>query len=426
MNTYMNGGRLVVLAITALGALATRAEATVNDEAEVIIEWNQLLQANIPATSGLFGPRYYAILHIAMFDAVNSIERHYERYHVQVPANALASTEAAAAQAAHDVLVALIPGAQGSFDTALRTRLGTIQWWRAAQGVAIGKKVAQAILDWRTGDGSEQPNIAYLPPALPGWWQPAVPGQVAAFVQFANVEPFALPTPTLYLPDPPPLLNSAEYAANLEEVKILGSIDSGARTADQTLAAKLWGGAGYRPSFPFPVWNNVASEVARSQYLSLSKTARLFALINVSINDGVQTSHTSKHVYGFWRPITAVRRADEDMNDQTTADPSWTPLLPTPPYPSHSSNLTCVGASAARALVRVFQTDALPFIVSWEGTGGNANVTRSYTSFSQLAEEGAVSRVHGGIHFTFELTTSHESCKKVADYVVDHYMRRKR
>jgi hypothetical protein len=122
----------------------------------------------MPATAGLFGPRYYAILHIAMFDAINSIENEYQRYRVQVPANPAASAEAAAAQAAHDVLVALIPTAEGTFDAALQGRLATIHSWRAAQGAAVGKKVARAILEWRTGDGSEQPNIPYLPPALPG------------------------------------------------------------------------------------------------------------------------------------------------------------------------------------------------------------------------------------------------------------------
>jgi PAP2 superfamily len=426
MSTFKHSGRLTILAIAALGLSATTVQATVGDDAEVVSEWNQILQANIPATAGLFGPRYYAILHIAIFDAVNSIEGDFQRYHVHVPANPAASAEAAAAQAAHDVLVALIPAGQATFDTALRDRLATLHWWRAAQGVAVGKKVARAILEWRTGDGSEQPNIPYLPPALPGLWQPAVPGQIAAFVQFGNVEPFALPTPTLYLPVPPPMLNSSEYATDLNQVKEVGAFNSGTRSADQTLVARLFGGAGYRPAFPFPIWNNVARDVARSRHLSLIETARLFALVGVSINDGVQTSHSNKHVYGLWRPITAIQRAGEDMNDQTTADPGWAPLIPTPPYPSHPSNLTCVGASAAQVLARVFRTDALPFTVTWEGTGGNANVTRSYSSFSQLAEEGAMSRVYGGVHFLFELTAAHESCSKVADFVVDRYMRRRR
>jgi hypothetical protein len=426
MSRLKHSGRLTVFVIAALGLSATSVHATMSDNAEVVMEWNQVLQANMPATAGLFAPRYYAILHIAMFDAVNSIEQDHHRYHIQVAAHPAASAQIAAAQAAHDVLVALIPGGRDTFDTALRTRVATIHPWRAAQGAAVGRKVARAILEWRTRDGSEQPNIPYLPPALPGLWQPAVPGQVAAFVQFGNVEPFALPTPTLYLPDPPPMLNSSEYAVDLNQVKEVGSINSVTRTADQTLTARLFGGAGYLPAFPFPLWNNVARDAARSRHLSLVQTARLFALVGVAINDALQSSHSSKHVYGLWRPITAIRRAGEDMNDQTSADPAWLPLIPTPPYPSHPSNLTCVGSSAARVLARVFHTDALPFTVTWQGTGGNANVTRSYDSFSQLADEGAISRVYGGVHFLFELTASHESCSRIADHVVDRYMRRHR
>jgi hypothetical protein len=151
----------------------------------------------------------------------------------------------------------------------------------------------------------------------------------------------------------------------------------------------------------------------------------LFALLNASIHDGVQTSHTSKYTYGLWRPVTAIQRADEDLNDMTMAEPAWMPLVNTPPYPSHSSNLTCVGASAARTLARVLHTDAIPFSVSWTGTGGNANVTRSYAAFSDLALEGGIARVYAGIHFPFELAASHKSCRKVADYIVDHYARRR-
>jgi hypothetical protein len=154
MITLKHSGRLtILLAITALGLSATAVQATVTDDAEVVIQWNQLLQANIPATAGLFAPRYYAILHIAMFDAINSIEGDYKRYRVQVSAHPAASAEAAAAQAAHDVLVALIPTAEDTFDRALQGRLATIHSWRATQGSAVGKKVARAILQWRTGDG---------------------------------------------------------------------------------------------------------------------------------------------------------------------------------------------------------------------------------------------------------------------------------
>lgn len=377
---------------------------------------------HIPPTAGIFSFRYYAMLHIAMFDAVNSIEGDYQRYHVHIRAAPTASAEAAAAQAAHDVLVALIPEAQASFDAALAKRLADIPAWRARPGVVVGRKVAQAIVDWRTGDGTELPNLPYTPPALPGVWQPAAPGQVAAFVHFANVEPFALITATQYLPEPPPALNSAVYAADFEEVKAIGSATSAVRTEEQTMLARTFAGIGYSPG-PFALWSQVGREVVRSRGLSLPKSARLFALMSVAMHDGLQTSHTSKFVYNLWRPITAIQRAGEDLNDATLADPSWMPLLPTPPYPSHASNLTCIGTSAARALARILGNDAVPFTVTWTGTGGNANVTRAYSSFSELAEQGALSRVHGGIHFMFELSAAAESCRQVADYAADHFMR---
>jgi hypothetical protein len=422
-NTLRAG--VALAAVAACGAFTAAAEAGWAEDREVVIEWNGLLTASMPPTAGLFTPRYYAMLHIAMFDAANSVERDYEPYHIAVQANPAASVEAAAAQAARDVLAALVPAAEASFDAALQNRLAKIHPMRAARGAAIGKTVAQAILDWRTGDGAEQPNLPYVPPALTGVWQPASPGQVAAFVQFANVAPFALPTPTLHFSVPSPLLNSAEYAADVEQVKSVGSIDSAVRTADQTLTARLFAGAGYTPSLPFALWNHVTRDVARAKSLSLVATARAFALVNAAMHDGVQSTHTAKYIYGLWRPIHAIRRADEDLNDQTAADPSWTPLINTPPYPSHPSNLTCVGASAARALGRVFRTDAVPFTLTWTGTNGNADVTRAYTSFTALAEEGAWSRVYGGIHFAFELTASHESCAKVADYVLRNYAKRK-
>lgn len=415
---------VAILAITVLGISMTPARAKASDDPDVIIEWNQILQNKVPP--GLVSPHYYAMLHIAMFDAVNSIEGAYERYHVRVPANRAASAEAAAAQAAHDLLLSLIPAGAAEFKTALDNRLAAIEPWRAALGVAVGRKVGKAMLDWRAGDGFGQPNPAYVPPALPGLWQPTPPGfAAAAFVNFGSVEPFGLLTPTQFLPDPLPLLNSAEYATDLEYVKEIGSINSASRTREQTLVGRLFAGAGYTPTFPFPIWNNVGRDVARSQHLSLIKTARLFALLNASIHDGLQTSHTSKYIYGLWRPITAIQRAGEDLNDLTTADLGWMPLVNTPPYPSHSSNLTCVGASAARTLARVLHADAIPFTVSWTGTGGNANVTRSYAAFSDLAVEGGLARVYAGIHFPFELTASHKSCRKVADYIVDHYARRR-
>lgn len=404
--------------------MATLPAHAGHENPEVIVEWNQLLQANIPSTAGLLVPRYYAMLHVAMFDAANAIERQYTPYHARLLANPAASAEAAAAQAGHDILTALIttPEAKAQFDAALQARLATIHPWRAAAGVAVGRRVASDILAWRSTDGSSVPSPAYVLPAIPGLWQPASTGQVAQLVNFGEFTPFGLLTSTQYLPDAPPPLNSALYAQDVEEVRALGSATSTVRTAEQTQTARLFASVGNSTTH-WAMWNNVARDVARQAQWSLVDTARLFALMNASIHDGLQTSHTSKYVYGLWRPITAIRRAAEDLNDATIADPAWTPLLSTPPYPSHSSNQTCVGTSAARALARVAGHDDVAISVTWVGTQGNANVTRQYASFSELAQQQARSRVFGGIHFNFELTASQESCTKVADYVVDHYAR---
>jgi hypothetical protein len=416
---------LAAAAILVLGVFAAKSEATnTAGDREVVLEWNQALIANVPASAAVFTFRHHAMVHIAMFDAVNSIQDRYTPYHVRVPAPATASAEAAAAQAAHDVLVALIPSAKTTFDQLLASRLARISPWRALQGVAVGKKVARSIIEWRTADGFEAPNLPYAPPALPGLWQPTAPGQVAAFVQFQHTEPFGLLTPTQYLPGPPPQLNSPEYAADLTYVQEIGSINSATRTADQTQLARLVAGVGYSPG-PFGLWSTVAQTVVRSKKLSLIDTARVFALLSAAMNDGLQTSHSSKFVYNLWRPITAIQRAGEDLNDQTTADPAWTPLLGTPAYPSHSSNVACIAASASRTLARLFKTDAVPFAMTWTGTGGNANVTRNYSRFSELSEQAGISRVYGGIHFRFELDASYEACTKVADFLADHYMQRR-
>jgi hypothetical protein len=410
-----------VLFAVAMVVAAPPADAT-GESAEVVVEWNQLLQTNIPATAGLLAPRYYAILHVAMFEAVNAIERGYSPYRVPLVGHPGASAEAAAAQAGRDVLVALIPAGQAAFDAALAARLAEIPPWRAAAGVSVGRRASEAILAWRANDGETAPSPAWSLPALPGLWQPTPPAFSAPqFVHFGDVEPFGLLTPTQYLPDPPPTLTSAKYTEDFEEVLLLGSATSAVRTAEQTQTARLFASVG-NSTIHFAMWNNVARDVAGSSYWSLVDTARLFALVNVSIHDSLQTSHTSKFVYGLWRPVTAIQRADEDLNPATAADSSWLPLLTTPPYPSHSSNMTCVGAGAARALARAFGTDAIPFSVTWVGTGGNPNVTRDYAGFWQLADQQARSRVYGGIHFTFELTTSQESCVQVADYIYDNYM----
>jgi hypothetical protein len=408
-----------------LGWIAVAASAgPPRPDAEAIVEWNELLQSVVPA-GGLNPPRYYAMLHIAMFDAVNSVERGYGRYRFSVPCAPGASSEAAAAQAGHDILAALFtsPDQVAKFDAALKARLDLINPGRARMGTLVGKSIAKQVLDWRRNDGWSATPPAFALPAFPGVWQPTPPAfQAAQFAQFATTQPFALLTPTQYQPRRPPALDSPEYAEAFNEVKRLGSVSSIERTAEQTQLARLFASV-TSSTVHWGLWNHVARDTARAQHLSLIDTARLFALLNVSIHDGVQTSHSSKFVYALWRPISAIRRADEDLNPLTDTDPTWTSLLTTPPYPSHAGNQACVGASAARALALFYGTDAMPFNAVWIGTTGNPDVTRPYAGFWQMATDQANSRVYGGIHFTFENDASREACPRVPEYVFAHYMR---
>jgi hypothetical protein len=170
------------------------------------------------------------------------------------------------------------------------------------------------------------------------------------------------------------------------------------------------------------VWTNVARDVARDRGLSLLETARLFALVNVSMHDGVQTRQTSKFVYGLWRPVTAIRNADADLNPDTDSDPSWLPLLTTPPYPSYAGNMSCVGASAARALALAFGTDKIPIAVTWQQSGGLPDVTHYFSGFWEAAEEQAISRVYGGIHYQFDTDAGQDIGRRVAEFVFANYM----
>jgi hypothetical protein len=408
-----------VFGVIGFATSATQAGAS-TDDAEVVVQWNELLESVQPV-GGLAHPRQYAMLHIAMFDAINSITRTHRPYRFQVRAPHGAPPEVAAAQAAHDVAVALFPGAQSTFDAALEARLATVSTWQARSATNVGKAVAAAVLAWRADDGWTTPPPAFVQPPFPGLYQPTPPAFApAGFRQFQHTRPFGLLTNTQYLPAAPPSLTSERYAQDLNETRLLGAVDSAVRTTEQTQLAQLFANVTSRTTH-WALWNHVARDTARSRALCLEETARLFALLNVAIHDGVQTSHTSKFVYGAWRPVTAIQRADEDQNALTDADPAWRPLLTTPPYPSHAGNMACVGAAAATMLTLFHGTDEQPYTAQWSGAAGHADVARPYARFSDLAEDQANSRIYGGIHFRYESEVSQEACPKVAGYVFETY-----
>jgi hypothetical protein len=413
------GATLALAMLTAAG----HGVAANGSRADVVLEWNQLLQQTLPPPGNPLTPRSYAMMHIAMFDAINAIEREFEPYRVRVRSGVGGSANAAAAQAAHDVLVVLNPAAASTYDAALAAHLGKHPSGFVRRGAAIGAHVAREILSWRENDGWIVPTFPpYTEPPLPGRWLPTPPANAAAtFTHLQQATPLALLSATQVLPSPPPSLTSARYAADVNEVKLLGKSDSGARTAEQTTIAQLWSGVGTTTGF-FSVWNNVARDVVLARHLSLVEAARMFVLVNVSIHDALQTTQASKFVYGVWRPVTAIRAADTDLNPDTDPDATWLPLINTPPYPSYAGNLATIGASAARALQLVCGTNDVPVAVTWSRPGGS-DVTRSFAGFWEAAEEEAMARIYGGIHYRFDQEAGQAVGRSVAEFVFANVMR---
>ena len=412
-------------AVAGLVMLLSGSEASAQ-RLDTVLQWNRIMLTalGVPGANPptVFVTRPTAMVSVAVFDAANSFDRAYHPYATWVMPAEGASRDAAVAQAAHDVLVALLPTQTPAFDAALAASLADIPRQAAADGAAVGAAAARAVIELRTGDGWERPFKPLVLPSLPGYWVPTPPANLAAaFTNYPDVHGFIVPDGRHFITEGPPALTSERYAADLNETKAIGRVDSQTRTASQTEAARVWASVGYSTSFA-GIWNGVVRSTATSNGLSGLATARALALVNMALHDALLTSFTGKFVYGVWRPVTAIREADKDGNAATEADPGWTPLLPTPPYPGHPGNMACLSAASARVLERVFGHDDVPFSVTWTGTTG-PDVTRSYNGFRQLADEGGYSRIWGGIHFRFETLASFGSCTRLGDYAADNVLR---
>jgi hypothetical protein len=418
-------GATVALTLLAPAGREVRAHGST---ADIVIEWNQIIQDTVPVPHNPLTPRFFSMTHIAMFDAINAIELQFQPYRVKIKHGPGASPDAAAAQAAHDVLVALNPAAIATYDAALGRQLGTNPNGFVKRGAALGAQVAKEILAWRQNDGwVVSPFPPYSEPPFPGRYQRTPPNNpTPAFTHVLNAKPMAVLTPTQYLPPPPPSLTSEQYAADVNEIQLIGKSDSATRTAEQTAIARLWAGiaasgTGTATNF-MSIWNNIARDVARQKGLSLVETARVFVLVNVSVHDGLQTAQGSKFVYGLWRPVTAIREAANDLNPATNPDPNWLPFLTTPPYPSYGGNMATIGASAARALQLAFGTNDIAVTATWRQSGGQPDVSHQFDGFWQAAEEQSESRIYGGIHYRFDQTAGLQIGKSTAEYVFANFM----
>jgi membrane-associated phospholipid phosphatase len=405
--------------VTGVPIAANAEPSAVSSAAPVnpVIEWNRTLLV-ILRTAGAQPPtihstRSFAILHASIFDAVNNIEGTYSPYLVRLSdVSRLASQPAAADQAAHDVLLALYPTFQITLDAELQQDLAQIpEGQDRADGVAVGQKVAAQILAFRSTDGANVTLPPFIPGNQPGDYQFTPPNFAPAdFIQWPQVTPFALARADEFRPGPPPRLTSEEYTRVFNEVKSLGLITSTTRTPEQTLIGNFWNGSIQ------DFWNEIAQAAALGHHLGLARSARLFALLNISLADTTIAFFEAKYTYQFWRPVTAIELAGDDGNPDTTPDPNWLPLptktAPDPSYPGAHSAISFAGAQVLKSELG----DRFTFEVTSESLSG---VTRHFTSFSAAAQEAGLSRIFAGQHFRTDHIAGKRLGANVAESIVD-------
>ncbi len=387
-----------------------------------VIQWNKNLLA-IVRTPGAQSPtihptRSFAIMHAAIYDAVNAIDKTHRPYLVRLNgAPRSASQDSAAAAAAHEVLVALYPAFKSALDVEFQQSLAQIpDGPDKVQGVSIGQTVADSILALRSNDGSNAPPIPYTFGQAPGDYQstpPNFPPQ-PQFTHWSHVTPFTLRSANQFRPGPPPLLTSDAYSDAFNQIKSLGIAGSTTATPDEALTGQFWNGAIQN------YWNEISQTASLAHDLTTAQNARLFALLNLTLADDVIAFYDAKYTYNLWRPVTAIRAGDADNNPETAGDPNWLPEAgKTAPDPSYPGAHAVVSAAAADVLISFFERDHFDLTVTSEVLPG---VERSFTSFSSAAEEATLSRIFAGQHFRFDLTTGQRLGREIADFVVDNFL----
>lgn len=393
--------------------------------ADTVTSWNSVATHAAPAVGGPAQRAYLvAMTQIAVHDALNSISPRYESYSMLPLANPAASPDAAIAAAAHDVLINQLNRAPST--TAKATARTDVEAAYVAalaaipdgapenEGVAAGQAAAAAIIAARANDGSATPNLPYVYAAAPGVYQSTAPNfPVPQNAGWALVRPFALNSPSQFRSDPSDLfdLSGETYTRDYDEVKSVGSaaVRGAAPDSEESRIARYWamGGAD---------WSGVTRSIVAGLGQDRWENARLFALLEMADADAAISVFDTKYTYVFWRPVTAIRWAD-DGNPATISDPTWLPYINSPPYPDYTCGLTTASNGAIEVLRRYFETDAVPY------TFTAAGITRSFSTLSQAAQEGADARVYAGIHFRTGCEMGIRQGTKVGRYVFLHYLK---
>jgi PAP2 superfamily len=397
--------------------------------ADAVADWNvittQAVAAAVPPRPGPAIVHDFAIVHVAVYDAVQAIEKDFEPYAVEIP-GAGGSPAAATARAAHDVLVGLFPEQSAALDTTYRDYLASHGLAENDPGVAVGQEAAAGILALRAGDGRypDPPPPPFVGGTGRGVWRPTtsyLPGPPPSnspmtATWLATVTPFTLTDPTQFRPGPPPRLSSARYVRDYKEVKALGRDVGSARTPQQTATATFW-----LSNFGV-VWNVLMRDLAASRLHSISDSSRLFALVNMAGADAAVTAWDSKLHFVYWRPVTAIQEGNRDGNPRTDGDPEWRPFANTPPYPDYTSGANIITASMTRSIALFFGTDRIRFTVTSTNPAATPP-TRTYRRLSDAAQDVVDARVYQGIHFRTADTTARAQGIRIARWAFRHFLR---
>ncbi|MCC5575434.1 phosphatase PAP2 family protein [Microtetraspora sp. AC03309] len=398
---------------TPLGTAHVVAQPT---RGNVVIEWNRTLLdivRNPHAEPSTVHPtRNFAIMSAAVYDAVNAISRAHPLYGPSLTAPRDASRPAAAAAAAHGALTALYPAHKTSLDRQLSTDLADIPDGRAKQeGINVGAQAARAIIALRAHDGADATPPPYATTGKPGDYRSTPPAfKAPEFTNWGKVTPFLLRTGHQFRPGAPPTLTSRAYAAAINEVKTIGAARSITRTAEQTRLAKLWGGPAQN------YWYDVAQQVALARHSDLDQSADMFALLNLTLADATIGIYDAKYTYRFWRPVTAIRLAAD--NPQVKRDPSWTPLVTTPPDPSYPGMHSDISTAAATVIARFYGDRNTFTLASPASAGSPRSYAKPYTSLSATATEAGLSRIWGGVHTRLDHKSGNELGTAIARYAL--------
>lgn len=410
----------------AAGVLALYLSGSV--QADMVTEWNAHteLAINTAAQGPPVQGRTLAIVHAAIYDAVNGIQRRYTPYYVHEWGPLGGSPDAAAAQAAYTALVGLFPAQKATLDAQLDASLARLPGHyhhsrRIARGQEWGEYVASQILAWRATDGFNTTPTPYFGGTDPGVWRSPPSGTSAdgtlpaIFPQNAIMVPFTMTRPDQFRPGPPPDLTSALYAADVNEVKALGRFDSTVRTAEQGQLALLWQAVGQVNE------NHAIRPLVESfgSRLRLVDTARIFALINFAGEDATIAGFDSKYAYNLWRPYHAVRLADTDGNPTTDADPAWDAMFVAPRHQEYMSNHSTITTAFMNMLAELLG-DENTFTLSSPGYPG---FTWTFNRFSDAAEQVIEARIWAGIHFRNSCNVGATQGMKLSSYIFENFLR---